>query len=815
MRSCLLCGAKYADNIDRCPRDGGAVVDADTPSAEAGPDTDPTWLPPASGAPTLRRWKANAAPSDDPHPSTVIPSGTELGAYKVLELLGRGGMGRVYLALHQVLGKRVAIKVLRASFAANQEAVQQFFREARAACKIEHPNVVAISDFVADEQGHCYYVMEYVQGSTLVPHIEGGALTAPVALALASQIADALAALHAAGVAHLDLKPGNVMLVARPTGPPLVKVLDFGLAHLTGDITGTASKREVLFGTPEYMAPEQVLDQDVDARADIYAFGVLLYEMLSGRRPHEREGVVELLTAVVREPPVPLSQVMPAVPQEIEALVMACLARDPAHRPRTRELLTALISLSESVGSSAANATLLLEDAPTSTMALPPLDQLRRTRKRRIMLIALAAGAGLGVLLVSLYLLLRAPGPEAQLRKPVAAKAAAARATIAELSNRWMKVEHRARDGDRWAVAKTGLRLAHLDAVRTAKGGKAEVRFDGGGQLEIGEQAEVLIERPRAAVPNGPKVVNVTRLRRGELRALTLAGRPLQLIGADGTTARIAALDGKAVRLRLRRGKKGLEIAVLEGRGALRSGDKRVTLRKHQLVDVTRGMISDTVAMLAFPELVSPDVDAELSSAPVVLRWKAVAGAVAYRVQLDHANRAAGLDRRVVDTSVPETELRVPPMPGARYLWRVASVDSKGHEGEFGFARRFNLGATTAAKPPKPQRRHAIRLVTPPAGTRVELGRGAEVLVFRWRPAVIDALLVVATGRDLRRGRVARLGVQGNRAQLSLSRPGRYYWGLCPKAGCDPGRAPLTRPFKLTLVKRAPPKVRTPEAIGW
>ncbi len=263
--------------------------------------------------------------------------------YRIEALLGSGGMGSVYRAEHVHMRKAVAIKVLHREMTYLPEVVARFEREAVAAARIEHPNVAGAKDFGRLEDGSFYLVLEYVEGRSLRRVLdEGGALDAPLALHIARQITAALAAAHAAGIVHRDLKPDNVMLVPRAGEPDAVKVLDFGIAKLSAEDTRdqpALTRVGSVFGTPEYMSPEQAVGQSVDARSDLYTVGILLYEMLEGRTPFAGDGgMVGVLTRQMTAEPPPLSSgVDPALAQ----LVMTQLAKSPEQRIQTADELLA------------------------------------------------------------------------------------------------------------------------------------------------------------------------------------------------------------------------------------------------------------------------------------------------------------------------------------------------------------------------------------------------------------------------------------------------------------------------------------------
>jgi len=266
--------------------------------------------------------------------------GQTISHYQVLEKLGEGGMGVVYKAKDTHLGRLVAIKVLPAERVANPERKRRFIQEAKAASALNHPNIVTIHD-IAFEDGRDFIVMEYVAGKTLDQLIGRKGLKLSETLKYSIQMADALAVAHAAGIVHRDLKPANVMV----TEKGLVKVLDFGLAKLTeaapGDELGeTLSGRDqaphteegAILGTVAYMSPEQAEGKKVDARSDIFSFGSLLYEVITGRRAFRGETKVSTLSAILKEEPQPPSSVAEDVPRDLEKIVARCMRKDPGRR---------------------------------------------------------------------------------------------------------------------------------------------------------------------------------------------------------------------------------------------------------------------------------------------------------------------------------------------------------------------------------------------------------------------------------------------------------------------------------------------------
>ncbi|MGE5344714.1 MAG: protein kinase domain-containing protein [Acidithiobacillales bacterium] len=267
-------------------------------------------------------------------------TGRLIGHYEVLELLGQGGMGVVYKARDTRLGRLAALKVLRADWATDAERKRRFVREARTASSLNHPGILVIYEIDTDE-GLDYIAMEYVPGGTLAGLIASGPIPAERALRLTSQIADALAAAHAAGIVHRDLKPSNIML----PGGDRVKVVDFGLAKPVGPAAPTDETSDavtvggVLLGTASYMSPEQAAGGVVDARSDLFSLGTILYEMLSSRRPFGGDSFASTLAAVLRDHPPPVAGVAPPVRRIVER----CLAKDASRRfPSALELKAAI-----------------------------------------------------------------------------------------------------------------------------------------------------------------------------------------------------------------------------------------------------------------------------------------------------------------------------------------------------------------------------------------------------------------------------------------------------------------------------------------
>ncbi|MFI5168038.1 MAG: protein kinase [Thermoanaerobaculales bacterium] len=282
----------------------------------------------------------------------TLRAGQRLGPYEVLDPIGAGGMGEVYRARDTRLGREVAIKVLPAELASDAERLRRFEQEARAASSINHPNILTVYDLGAHEGGP-YIVFELLEGRTLRALLAGGRLPLPKAVEYAAQIARGLAAAHEKGIVHRDLKPENLFI----TNDDLVKILDFGLAKLAGHeallaqdphaATLThATQVGAMLGTVGYMSPEQVRGQRIDARADIFSFGAIVFEMLSGRRAFGGDSAVEVLQAILKDEPPDFSVTQTSVPPALDQIVRRCLEKDPGKRfPSARDLALQLRSL--------------------------------------------------------------------------------------------------------------------------------------------------------------------------------------------------------------------------------------------------------------------------------------------------------------------------------------------------------------------------------------------------------------------------------------------------------------------------------------
>ena len=322
------------------------------------------------------------------------------GRYEVEEELGRGGMAKVYRGTDTVLGRPVAVKILAPQFADDPSFVDRFRREAQAAARLNHPNLVSVYDTGSDDGVH-FIVMEYVEGKTLADYLAGGGRIMPQrAIEISEAVSQALTAAHAQGVIHRDIKPGNIMIT--PSGD--VKVADFGIARVIAGAETVAQTVAVL-GTAAYLSPEQAQGQPVDQRSDLYSLGCVLYEMVAGRPPFTGDSPVAVASKQVLEQPVPPSKLNPDVSPQLDAVIMRTLAKNPANRYGSAEEFRQDLER-ERRGESVEATPLLPESAATQvlsrpggrdTMVLPPQEPDRS--RWWVWLVVLLVLAALGIVL--------------------------------------------------------------------------------------------------------------------------------------------------------------------------------------------------------------------------------------------------------------------------------------------------------------------------------------------------------------------------------------------------------------------------------
>jgi len=345
--------------------------------------------------------------------------------YKVEELIGQGGMGKVYRARHLALDRLVCLKMLKPALLEDPTLVGRFEREAKAASRLNHSNGIQILDFGRDDEGALYIAMEFVAGKDLRLILrDEWPLPEERLCHIMAQVLAALGEAHAHNVIHRDLKPENIMVEQRRGKPDHVKVLDFGIAKILDTDMPGLTRNDVVCGTPQYMAPEQATGSQLDARCDLYAVGVILYQMATGHLPFDGQNSMEVLTKHVNEPPVPPPERQPDAPisEAMEGLILHALQKDPAQRPQTAEEFRRLIL--EVPGQQGA--------APQSEVPTPPRGTIptglptaqpaepRRNSLRTPVAIGLAGAAVAVLAAVGLWLLPRR-APPAQAAPPVAA----------------------------------------------------------------------------------------------------------------------------------------------------------------------------------------------------------------------------------------------------------------------------------------------------------------------------------------------------------------------------------------------------------
>ncbi len=290
--------------------------------------------------------KGDAPEPADASKSPVRPGDVLVGKYRVERVLGMGGMGVVFAAQHVALGELVAIKLLLPEAVQSGEAVDRFLREARAAARLRSEHITRIMDVGTLEDGSPYIVMEYLEGTDLSALLEvrPGGLPLGEAVTYVLQACEALAEAHSLGIIHRDLKPANLFLAKRADRGTIVKVLDFGISKIMRGEEMNATRTSTVIGSPLYMSPEQMrASREVNVPSDIWALGIILFELLAGKMPFEADSLPQLCAKILDEPPIPLRQLRPDLPPGIEAVVMRCLQKKAALRyPHIAALAEAL-----------------------------------------------------------------------------------------------------------------------------------------------------------------------------------------------------------------------------------------------------------------------------------------------------------------------------------------------------------------------------------------------------------------------------------------------------------------------------------------
>ncbi len=361
MLQCPKCGRRYSDDVQVCAEDGTALAADSTVATEA---------------------------SADPLVGLTLDD-----KYRLDARLGEGGMGTVYRATHLLIDRSVAIKVLNQRFVEDEAAQERFRREARAAGRLQHSNAVSVTDFGRTADGLVYIVMELLEGKSLRDVLAREApLDTARAVSLMLQISAAVSAAHEAGIIHRDLKPGNIFVVQRKHAPPIVKVLDFGIAKLAteaGEVVKNLTQTGVMIGTPRYMSPEQCDGAELMPSSDVYSLGVILYEMLTGTTPFSGPTPLAVALKHSSEQPRPPREFIAAIPPALEEIVLHALAKKPNERPKDagafrRELyvMAEKLGLEHAAGFSAPTIE-TLRDVGTETPSGRLVIDLEKMRERR------------------------------------------------------------------------------------------------------------------------------------------------------------------------------------------------------------------------------------------------------------------------------------------------------------------------------------------------------------------------------------------------------------------------------------------------
>ncbi len=612
------------------------------------------------------------------------------GRYRIQELLGEGGMGAVYLAEHTLMRKRVALKLLHPDMSENDEVLARFRREAEAAAHIEHPNVAAATDFGQTEDGAFFLVLEYIEGTSLRQTLFGGALPIARALHVARQIALALERAHGAGIVHRDLKPENVMLVKKGDDADFVKVLDFGIAKVEPSARDAASSQPLtrlgtILGTPEYMAPEQALGEVVGPPADLYAVGVILYEMVTGKHPFDASDSMAVLSMHMIAPVPPMAERAPGIPVEpaVEALVRKLLEKEAKNRyPSARALIEAIESTATSCGIELIGAPPFSRVSMANIAAAPPppasstqdVDAYAKT----------SFGTPAGPQPPPPSLARTSPSTTAALEAPIER----IRSRIGDLAK---KLPRNARIGIAVGapalvlllVVVLVLSLRSSDGKDGSKGGAAAgggaggilavVKSKSAGESKIkaaAAQGPEALEALAKEYPEDPQVARRLALaynERGRIADALRTIRTMAALGPEGAQAADAEVIGVVVGATGVAETSDQAFALLEGPLGARGVDA--------LIDLTQVKSSRQLQLRATRSLAKPDVRAKASpAAAVLLDMKAAKTCQAKKDLMDRAKDEG--DARMLGVLRPMKEPRGCGFMGMRDCWSCLRKDS-------------------------------------------------------------------------------------------------------------------------------------------